>query len=454
MFSGFFDLLDNIDYFVSSREENLAKRNIQLLKLFCNCLTVVSVCYLIFRFTNIPGLLPEPCFWVMFAFMALFAIEHKFFLSKKKLSFKQTRIIVILHYLVLFAIFSLIEVTVVNDDKHLIIMQTLFMLVPAFYTDYIPVVAASEAIMFIEYLLVHRTVLGHPASWPQVFTGIAVITLSILVVMVYSGNQAQTASEEKEFKEKSNKDPLTGLKNKGAFEEECRNVLKEREPGTIYMLLILDFDNFKHVNDKYGHQTGDDVLKAFAKLLVREFRVNDIIGRVGGDEFMVMVTRLPSHGQKLIEDRCRNILHELNILKIGDAKRFSCSIGMIADDMGIPFEAMYNLADDALYEAKARGKAQFASWRSAEVHKDKDKLVYILTKDEAKRNRIIEELGEENNEFLTSDCTTTAFNQISLYQNYLNSIYIDMGMDDIGSSELEEYMASRPVFSKIKVNRI
>ena len=454
MISGFFDLLYSIDYFVSSREADLAKNNIRLLKLFCNCLTIVSVFYLVFRFGNNPGLLPEPCFWVLYAFMALFAVEYRFFLSKMKLSFKQTRIIVILHYMLLFAIFSLLEVKIINDDKHLILMQILFMLVPAFYTDYIIVVAASEVIMFIEYLIVHHIVTGHLASWTQVFSGVAVIALSLLVVMVYSGNQAQTASEEKEFKEKSNKDPLTGLKNKGAFEEECKRVLKERESGTIYMLLILDFDNFKHVNDKYGHQTGDDVLKAFAKLLVREFRVGDIIGRVGGDEFMVMVTELPSHGQKLIEDRCRNILHELNILKVGDAKRFSCSIGMVADDMGIPFEEMYKLADDALYEAKARGKAQFASWRSEQASKNGDKLIYILTKDIDKRDSIISELGKDNNQFITSDCTTTAFNQISLYQNYLDSIYIDMSMDDIGTSEMEEYMSSRPVYSKIKVNRI
>ncbi len=120
---------------------------------------------------------------------------------------------------------------------------------------------------------------------------------------------------------------------------------------------MIDFDNFKTVNDNYGHQTGDEALKNFASILRGYFHPTDIIGRVGGDEFMILVMGEMPRG--FIEDRCRAILHELKISRIGGAAGFSCSIGICEDTRAHTFEEMYNIADGALYEAKENGKAQY-----------------------------------------------------------------------------------------------
>ena len=174
-----------------------------------------------------------------------------------------------------------------------------------------------------------------------------------------------------EFYDASNKskhDLLTGLFNKRSFEEEVKTALKNKKPNDVSVLLILDFDNFKHVNDNYGHQIGDEVLKAFALILERAFRTTDIIGRVGGDEFMVFMPNLSADFIKRADEISAEILHELAILKIGTAQHFSCSIGIGTDAGNYNFEKLYKLADKALYESKERGKACYVRYSSDEKH--------------------------------------------------------------------------------------
>lgn len=175
----------------------------------------------------------------------------------------------------------------------------------------------------------------------------------------------------KEFYDATNKskhDLLTGLFNKRSFEEEVQTAIKNKKPNDVSVLLILDFDNFKHVNDNYGHQIGDEVLKAFALILGRAFRTKDIIGRIGGDEFMVFMPDMSAEYLSRPDEISKEILHELDILKVGTAEHFSCSIGIGTDAGNYDFQKLYKLADKALYESKERGKACYVRFSSDEVH--------------------------------------------------------------------------------------
>ena len=169
--------------------------------------------------------------------------------------------------------------------------------------------------------------------------------------------------------DKSKKDLLTGLLNKRSFEEEVEKTIKNREENEVSVLLIFDFDNFKHINDNYGHQTGDDVLKAFGLILVRAFRTKDIIGRIGGDEFMVFMPGMSESSLYRADEISQEILHELANLKVGSAEHFSCSIGIGTDSTDYDFKRLYKLADKALYESKNRGKACYVRYSSS-MNKD------------------------------------------------------------------------------------
>ncbi len=201
-----------------------------------------------------------------------------------------------------------------------------------------------------------------------IITTIAIMIVILITVFGFIRWYVSRFSQEfYEISDKSKRDLLTGLYNKRSFEEEVKKALANKKPEFVSVLMILDFDNFKHVNDSYGHQIGDEVLKAFGHILTRAFRTKDIIGRIGGDEFMVFMPDMPSYSVKRPDEISKEILHELAILEIGDAAHFSCSIGIGTDSTGYDFKNLYLLADNALYESKKRGKACFVRYSSDEI---------------------------------------------------------------------------------------
>ena len=196
-------------------------------------------------------------------------------------------------------------------------------------------------------------------------TALAILFAAFLFIRWYVNRFSQ---EFYDATNRSKHDLLTGLYNKRSFEDEVKTAIANKKPDDVSVLLILDFDNFKHVNDNYGHQIGDEVLKAFALILERAFRTKDLIGRVGGDEFMVFMPDMSKEYLKRSEEISAEILHELDILKVGEAEHFSCSIGIATDAGNYDFKKLYMLADKALYESKERGKACYVRYSSDDKH--------------------------------------------------------------------------------------
>lgn len=196
---------------------------------------------------------------------------------------------------------------------------------------------------------------------------IGVMCLVLLAVFLFIRWRVGIFSQEfSEVTDKSRRDLLTGLYNKLSFESESEKAIAEKHKNDVSVLMILDFDNFKHINDSYGHQVGDEVLKSFGNILNRAFRTKDIIGRVGGDEFMVFMPDMAEDTVKRADEIAGEILDELAVTKVGPAKHFSCSIGIGTDAFGCDFKNLYLLADKALYEAKERGKACYVRYSSAD----------------------------------------------------------------------------------------
>lgn len=121
----------------------------------------------------------------------------------------------------------------------------------------------------------------------------------------------------------------------------------------------MDLDDFKHVNDTNGHITGDQAIKDFGDVLRHVFRSTDIAGRIGGDEFMVLLKGNSS--LSLLEEKCRRIQEQLNKQCLKSCGlSVSCSIGAVYISGGdLTFEDLFCQADEALYQAKAQGKARF-----------------------------------------------------------------------------------------------
>ncbi len=155
----------------------------------------------------------------------------------------------------------------------------------------------------------------------------------------------------------SQKDGLSGLYNKKTTEEFIKENLKKVSNGA---LMIIDVDNFKSINDTFGHLYGDMVIKQLAGELKTVFQKSDVLGRVGGDEFFVFLRNY--NDKSILEARANDICNAFRktYQHQGQVVKISSSIGIATTDDSWEFEEMYKKADVALYATKARGKNGFS----------------------------------------------------------------------------------------------
>ena len=132
----------------------------------------------------------------------------------------------------------------------------------------------------------------------------------------------------------------------------------------VHALMIIDIDDFKHVNDTLGHVTGDQLISDVALTLRKTFRKTDTISRIGGDEFLVFLPVMTS--TEAVEKKAEEFLNAIygNIEKEGKSVQISCSIGIsFFPGDGKDFFDLYQKADNALYYAKGKGKNRYVIYK-------------------------------------------------------------------------------------------
>ena len=163
------------------------------------------------------------------------------------------------------------------------------------------------------------------------------------------------------LQERAERDTLTKLLNKHAARQQVESYLAGSSANLHCALFIIDLDDFKYINDRYGHMFGDSVLFQAAKEIRRLFRAQDIVARIGGDEFMVLMRGVTD--RKLVENRCVQLLDAFhNVMQSQLRGRYlSCSVGVaLFPQHGSSYSELFQRADQALYYAKDRGKSSYA----------------------------------------------------------------------------------------------
>lgn len=151
-------------------------------------------------------------------------------------------------------------------------------------------------------------------------------------------------------------DALTGLLNRRSLEEMLNRTIARAKRGMISSLLYMDLDNFKEVNDTVGHIAGDEVLNTLSDRLKAELRTEDVIFRVGGDEFAVLLEGMDSGASLLAAERLRAAVEARPFEQGGRVFRLSLSIGLIRIDGTLAKRVLLSQADAAMYRAKELGK--------------------------------------------------------------------------------------------------
>jgi diguanylate cyclase (GGDEF)-like protein len=196
-------------------------------------------------------------------------------------------------------------------------------------------------------LLISRRTAGNwPDAAQRLLVGAAVES-SAALSRAYSHRQAEA---------RASTDALTGLPNRRYFDEFCALLARRRRAEDAVGVLMVDIDKFKGLNDRFGHQVGDEVLRAVAGAIVGAVREDDVPARYGGEEFAVLLRKPTRTVAVEVGERVREAVGALDLRRWG-VSGVSVSVGVaVADDPDAAIEAVIQQADQALYDAKRRGR--------------------------------------------------------------------------------------------------
>jgi len=153
-------------------------------------------------------------------------------------------------------------------------------------------------------------------------------------------------------------DPLTGaLNRRGFFQLGSLEFSRSKSVGKSFVIIMLDLDFFKSLNDEFGHAVGDDYLQEFTKIIVENKRSNDILGRMGGEEFAIILPEISLTSALVMAERLRRVCEERILYSDSRPVRTTVSIGVTNvwrnDNV---FQDVLTRADKALYQAKGKGR--------------------------------------------------------------------------------------------------
>lgn len=153
-------------------------------------------------------------------------------------------------------------------------------------------------------------------------------------------------------------DSLTGLLNRRCFEDKVSSeILRIQRYEQESALLILDIDNFKEINDKYGHPVGDSILQGFSSLIKAELRETDVFARIGGEEFAILLINTDVEAGRRVAEKIRGLIEKETFVIDNQEVHLTVSIGVTSMDDGTEnYAEIYRFADRALYRAKTQGK--------------------------------------------------------------------------------------------------
>jgi len=205
---------------------------------------------------------------------------------------------------------------------------------------------------------VHRTAAGGLAVFGPYNEITQLLSLLVVMIFAYCYMQLIWAQTNEELKRRASVDPLTGVFNRRGFESMCAPALEQcAARGQTAVLMVMDLDHFKKVNDAFGHQAGDSVLSTFAGLCQNSLRTVDLFGRYGGEEFVALLPGTDVAEAGNVAARLRMALARAPLRCGGTQVPVTVSIGLAQTLEGErTLDDLFRRADAALYESKKQGR--------------------------------------------------------------------------------------------------
>ena len=206
----------------------------------------------------------------------------------------------------------------------------------------------GENIGYLVYYEKDNTIFLFAETFLMMYGSVEIALLAMLWLLI-----SLTTKSEK-FRTLSEIDTLTGIYNKGKFnrvlDDELKKVRRYKRP---LGLILFDIDHFKQINDTFGHQVGDYVLKEIAKIVKSNIRNTDIFARWGGEEFVILAPETDINGLKMLAEKLRKAIEDHQFDKV---KKVTASFGVTEATPEDTTDTVVRRADEALYLAKDKGR--------------------------------------------------------------------------------------------------
>lgn len=253
--------------------------------------------------------------------------------------------------------FSVLLDTIGSAGAPAIFVPMMYVIVPVVFTLPFHISYGMIAITEIAYAFMLSTYKNNMTGRYDLFGSIVALACSLIIANIITMLRVRDYMLQAEYKYRSMTDGLTNILNKEAIFDALRKYFQAYNPHTTCALIIMDLDNFKTLNDTKGHAAGDVLLKEIGRLLTEIFRRLDIIGRFGGDEFVILLKGtadplLIRNKYTTIQERLKQLTQEQLDIPV------TASFGSVyAEDQTVDAHLLFQQADTALYEAKRKEKS-------------------------------------------------------------------------------------------------
>lgn len=335
-------------------EEEISVRNLQLMRTICYAgIAMFCIYFVITKLFFAPWsssavyLFPVPVLGIF-----LLVIKK---VNTETPNVKTSNTLVRLMYIFLVAVTIILSVFPMPDIPsvyyHLFILACPVLFILPIYM-HLFVVFSSYAV-FCLLVLAFKA----PAIWPhELFESFTAVIFSCVVMILMTQFRLQSDSLKSKYYQMSQLDGLTYLMNKVSGIHAGEQYLTELKPKEHFAVLFIDLDNFKKINDTFGHMTGDEILQSVSRTLRASCRKSDILCRFGGDEFLIVLKNILNEDVTLA--RVEFIRKSINAIRIDSVREVGCSIGVfyVEDLKHMTMDMLLEKADESLYQAKQKGK--------------------------------------------------------------------------------------------------
>ena len=256
-------------------------------------------------------------------------------------------------------VFSILLDTIGTPDGPGTFLPMMFIIIPSLFTLPFSIsygLIVSAEILYIAVVIISKNnILGQY----DIFSSIVALAFSTVIANMIMILRVRDYTLQTKYKYRSMTDGLTNILNKEASFKAFRKYFMLYNPQVTCTLIIMDLDRFKTLNDTKGHAEGDEVLHQVGMLLLETFRRIDIVGRFGGDEFVILMKGTAS--AEIVQEKYRTMQNNLRrVSQIETGMQITGSFGIVlVDGQNIDSHALFLQADEALYEAKNKGKATY-----------------------------------------------------------------------------------------------